>query len=142
MSHYLVPQDNLFGSYKYLMDRSLHSIYNMESFVEIIKEIYYEALDRSEVPSAMGIAERIDDENINIIMEYYRATGADLEHIDNTIIPKYVHNISCQMDDWVKDVLSARGMLYKEDSFFSKKIFYEVSEEMVGQNILFEGFMR
>jgi len=125
-------------TYEYLLDNVLYSKKNPVKLRERVRELYYDLLEFSDTPDIYRMAEMIDDENIFIIIEFYKDKYTE-EEIDN-VIASYDHNVACMLDEWIYEILQDWGYSCSGDPFYIFENKNNINLNLVAQNELFEGF--
>lgn len=114
-----IPQ-TIDGMYGYLLDNYLVIPYNRLKFGEKVREIYYEVCeglyeDRVDTyPSISEISTIIDEENLQMIDNFFSSYGIDERDIE-VCKTKYVTDISCGIFGEVKSHLRDYGLYYRKD---------------------------
>lgn len=114
-----IPQ-TLDGMYKYLIHNHLIVPYNRLQFGEKVREIYLEICqglydEQADIyPSISEISTIIDEENLQIIDNFFDSYGTD-EHDIEICKTKYVTDISCGIFGEVKTYLRDNGLYYRRD---------------------------
>jgi hypothetical protein len=99
--------------YNYLLYHALYTMHNRERFADRIRNIYWDVMLRQEapIPELYDIVDIIDEENMIIIQEFYRAYDYSENDID-IAIAHYTQDVNCVLDDWVAQILRDDGVPY------------------------------
>lgn len=131
-------------SYEYLINNVLNTMLNPEKFIELVYSIYMDRLSVSgghSVPSLYEIVDLIDEENLNIIKEFYTQLGYNEDEID-IIEGNYIQDITGHLEQWVMRVLQEKGLAFRDTTYYN---FYEertlLVKQYAPQNILLIEFL-
>lgn len=108
------------GMYKYLVQNHLIVPFNRLQFGKKAREIYIEICEglhdeNADVyPSISEVATMIDEENLQIIDNFFCSYGIDENDIE-ICKTKYVTDISCGIFNEVKTYLRDNGLYYRRD---------------------------
>jgi hypothetical protein len=135
------------NSYKYLVEKHLLTPYDMQRLKQRVRDIYCDRLLVNEdepgyIPDAYEIADFINEENMEIIRDFYKNYMYSCDEIEN-IIGNYIHNVGYGMEDWVMQALMEDGMAFSRGlSELSLKPSKEsLDAQYSPQNIMFYEFL-
>ncbi|MCX8074135.1 MAG: hypothetical protein N2749_00925 [Clostridia bacterium] len=101
-------------SFLMLLDRYMCTPYNMARLKERVLEIYQDRMlayknEYGYIPDVYEIADFIDEENMEIIRDFYSSYQYTSDEID-IILGNYIHGISYGLSDIVTQILLEQGL--------------------------------
>lgn len=95
-------------------------IYHINKYIEfndLVLNILTNLLQQQaeqDLISVYDIVDIIDELNIDIILQFCKSKGINNDEIFDDLIALYTHYVSCNLDDWVKIVLTNNGYPFLE----------------------------